>query len=72
MTRTRSDPKMLRAVAQLIRAGSAFDREQLARQLDDAAVDIESMAEDLEMERQIMREMAHEISLLKPIKGFKG
>jgi hypothetical protein len=73
MMKTRSDPKTLRALAHMARLKNGLliiNREELVRQLEDAATDIECMVEDLEMEREIMREMAHDIALSKPPKAL--
>jgi hypothetical protein len=72
--KTRSDPAMLRTLARMasfeVGLNDMFRRE-LVRQLEDAAKDIECMAEDLEMEREMMREMAHDIALSRPPKALK-
>jgi hypothetical protein len=75
MMKTRSDPKILRALAQMARLEDGLrhiNREELVHQLESAATDVEIMAEDLEMEREITREMARDIALSKPPKALGG
>jgi len=66
--KTRSDPKMLRALAHVARLRLDIDRDELVKQLEGAAFDIEYLLEDLEMERETMRAMAHQIAVINPPK----
>jgi len=73
--RTRSDPVRLRAFARLLRlerGGERVNLPELIQQLEDAATDVECMAEDLEMERDVTRQMAADLAMTRPPGGFKG
>jgi len=53
-------------MAQLDGGLESINREELVKQLEAAATDIEIMMEDLEMEREMTRDMAHGIALSNP------
>ena len=72
----RSDPKLMRELAEKMRvlalSSNCGDESlvfwQVSRELESAAVDVETMAEDLELEREMVREMAANIALSNPPK----
>jgi hypothetical protein len=71
----RSDPTMLRALAHVARLDGglkSINREELVQQLEAAADDVETMAEDLTMARETMRAMAHDIALSNPPEALFG
>ena len=72
--KTRSNPATLRALAHLVRLEDGLKQinlQELAQQLEAAAWDVETLAEDLEMEREMTRAMAQDIAILRPPGALK-
>ena len=68
----RSRPDVLRMMADIARRKGLQDlnRAELIRQLEAAATDIETMAEDLEMERQATRDLVFDLASIRPPKAL--
>jgi hypothetical protein len=59
-------PQALRALAEMAQSEDGFksiNREMLVQQLGAVLIDLEIMAEDLDMEREMTRDMAHDIAV---------
>jgi hypothetical protein len=71
MTAPRSNPAVLRALAHMARLENGLSHiniDELVYQLEAAATDLEILAEDLDMEREVTRRMAADIAVTKPPK----